>query len=709
MLRAPPALRSLIVPALLSAASFGATILYFQRAERDAGGLARDAKPIAYLKTAKNQIERRQKARVIWQDVDAGAAFYPGDAIRTSATAEGSVQLVKEGTTLTLEADSLIVLEEGQSGGLELNLVSGSLLVDASGAPAAGGAKSAALAPVIKAGGTKVSLAGGSQLSLTKQQGKDATIAVTKGQVEVKAGDKAFKVDEGKAGTLGKEGVATAASLAVLAPKPNESVVVNRLPGGRLAFTFAPAPAAKEVRLELGASRTALVDVGVAAPGASGGVSAKVPLGTFYWRLVGYDASRKVVASTIAFRAEGLYVAPPELYAPGNGAVIVPRAGQSELSLTWSRPERAAAMTLEVATDATFATKIAARDVGLATDAALPLPKEGRYAWRVSATYDGVDGRIASAPRAFEIRRALELAAPRLTAPAEGARVAAAAVRRGGLELVWEKVDGATAYEVQVVRDARVRASGTESDPRFVARDLPQGAYLWRVRAAAEGGATGKWSAARRFSVDGQAELRWTEGTTSPRYFLGGKPHFDLRWQSGPADARRWRLRYSRSKEGLATAAWTVTLGPGASLTHERDGAYWYEAQALSGGGDVLGGTKPLRVEHKERPPLPPPAFVSTGAVKARADGSATLRWGAVKDAASYELALTRLATSETVKLVAAGLSYDLKDLLPGKYEVKVRTVDEVHRAGAFGPARTIVVPAHSDVPPPAKLDFKVH
>jgi hypothetical protein len=49
--------------------------------------------------------------------------------IRTPPRTEGSVQLIQDETVVTLEADSLIVLEDTQ-GRLELNLVSGALLVE---------------------------------------------------------------------------------------------------------------------------------------------------------------------------------------------------------------------------------------------------------------------------------------------------------------------------------------------------------------------------------------------------------------------------------------------------------------------------------------------------------------------------------------------------------------------------------------------------
>lgn len=333
--------RSLIVPAVLSALSLTATLLLFGKWEREASLDSPDAKPIAFLKANTEKIERRSRKRIIWQDIDEGGSIYSGDAVRTPPKAEGNVQLVRGDTIVTLEPDSLIVLDES-NGRLELNLVSGSLLVDSKGT-----GKNPAAGPVIRSGNTRLELGkSGTQLSLSKTKGAEANVAVAKGQVEIKAGDKKIVVEEGKIGTLSSGGVTTTVGLESLSPKPNETIIINRLPDGRGTFTWKPLAGEGRVHLELGAFRGEVKDVGANGPVGAGSVNAVVPVGTFYWRLVRRDAAGKPGATSMVLRAEGVYQTPPSLYAPAAGEVVLIKPKAPGIDFSWSRPPKVGALTL---------------------------------------------------------------------------------------------------------------------------------------------------------------------------------------------------------------------------------------------------------------------------------------------------------------------------------------------------------------------------
>lgn len=93
----------------------------------------------------------------------------------------------------------------------------------------------------------------------------------------------------------------------------------------------------------------------------------------------------------------------------------------------------------------------------------------------------------------------VELVAPVLVAPADGATVATI-----GLELAWSAVTGADAYQVQVSENAAFSAV-IVNQPSVAGTTTPvtlpdEGDYWWRVRAKA-GAEEGPWSEVRQFTL----------------------------------------------------------------------------------------------------------------------------------------------------------------------------------------------------------------
>ncbi len=696
--------RSLIVPAILSALSLAATFYWFGKWEREASLGAPDAKPIAYLKSNTEKIERRSKSRIIWQSIDEGGSLYSGDAVRTPPKAEGNVQLIQGDTVVTLEPDSLIVLEDGK-GRLELNLVSGSLLVDSKGG------KSAQNGPVIRSGSTKLELGkGGTQLSLSRNKGSEASVAVGKGQVEIASGDKKLVVGEGKVGTVSSSGVASAAGLETLGPKPNEIILLNKLPGRAASFTWKPLSGDGQIHLELGPFRNEVKDTGVAAGIATGRLLYAVPAGPFYWRLVRRDATGKPGTSSMVLRAEGLFLAPPSLYGPAADETFVLKPKMPGISFNWSKPGKSSEVTLEVSGDKSFAAGVSRfKANGDEQEKTVNLAKEGVYYWRVVAKSEASPDPIPSETRRLEIRKMQDLQSPTLTSPSSGVTISEGAMKAQGLVFEWDKVVGANKYRLQIISNGKPIVDETLSSSGYRLKDLDPGSFEWRVMAVASEGASSKWSSSRSLKVNRAAELMWRSTFAGAHEYTTAKPSVPLAWEHGPAEITSWRLRSASNKGALASAPWVTTDKPSLVVNHEHDGSNYYEAQGLAANGAVLAVTSPLRVEVKAKPELDPPILQSSKAtLVATADGSLALKWKEVDGATAYGIELTAEGGDKTKEFKSSQTSYVLRDLLPGKYELKLRSQSQA-KPGRFGKSRRVIVPNVSDVPPPVLSVIKVH
>jgi hypothetical protein len=90
-------------------------------------------------------------------------------------------------------------------------------------------------------------------------------------------------------------------------------------------------------------------------------------------------------------------------------------------------------------------------------------------------------------------------------------------------------------------------------------------------------------------------------------------------------------------------------------------------------------------------------------------DGTLSLRWSAVDGAAAYEIRLQDLKRKRSRSYAAKTTSFGLRGLLPGRYELRLRSLDSRPLAGPYGEPRLLEVPATSDIPPPALDDMQVH
>lgn len=700
-------LKSLIVPALLSALGFAVTIFWHARletAERARESLS--GVKVAHLKDGDRGIEKRPKARLIWQEIPKGTQLYLGDAVRTTSGAEGKVEL-DDGTVIAMEPDSLIVLETG-TGGLELNLVSGSLFVAKETPKSPSATKTAA---VIKAGSTKLVLGGGTQLSLSKAEGAQATVAVVQGDVAVKSGSREFTVKQGSAGTVGASGVDTTALIEALSPKPNAVLPFKDDTPPRATFRWTPLSKDYAVELALGTARSALKVATAPVPGDRGSLSFEVPDGPFYWQLRARRASDagKTLASVV-LKAETVRLTPPLLLAPAPGAALYMAAKEPgsppsvEVAFAWKPAAKAVESRIEIAADPSFAKPLFSKRLAGGSSFTAVMKREGRLHWRVVDSWTDL-GAISSAAQSFELKARRALAAPKPKSPADAHSLTSSEARP--ITLQWTEVDGASEYQVMATREGRPVADKRTLDTKGALGDLPPGTYRWRVRAIDDEGSESPWSAERGFSVRKVLGLAWT-GEAAQTY-ITPKPQVALKWRAGPDGTRAYRFRFARDESELKKAAWKRATSPELTLTLAGDGAYAFEAEALDDLGATLAVAPATSVTVQALPAPKAPAFAETGPFQASASGAFVLRWHPVDLATSYVVDI-RTTTGDAGKTYKAGqTTHGLTGLMPGTYKVRVAGVNARQVQGPFGPARLLKVPETSDIAPPSIQKLRVH
>jgi hypothetical protein len=663
---------------------------------------------LAVLQSGKGDVERKPAERLIWQPLTEGAALLNGDTVRTGPNGEGRVSLLESSTIIALERDSLIVIEKSK-GTISLDLLSGGLFIKSESKTAKG------IAPTIKAGKTQLSLGGsGAEMTLSMDKGKDATLAVSKGNIDINANGKQVTLQQGDAGAISDQGIKEQKLIQVTAPQPNAVLDIGATGSEPVLFTWSPIQENLKIYLEAGPTRSELRRVTSQGIASSSGVLATVlPAGTFYWRLVALDAaSGKPGLASLVYLASTISLSPPALILPKKGDQFYLTRGAIDVSASWTKPQSSESSMLLVSKDRDFKEIYLKKSFHEESQTTLEFEDPGVYYWRVLAFFNGRAKPLSSEVAEISIKEKLDLIPPKPVQPENRMVIPLAKVKATGVFLDWSDVPGIENYQVDVKSPSRgAVASETTSVARFQVTDMKVGTYTWKVKSLGPAKQSSEWSEAFTFQVVALGSIAWKEPIADEYQYATKEPSISISWEKSPENAKKWRIRYARDRAELADKGWNSLLGTKATVKLPTAGAYLFEVQALDEADIVLAASKMREINVKAPPTLAAPEFVDFGSkfMKSNSDGSIKIRWKAVKDASGYILVLKEPDTKAAKKFEQNSTSLQLTGLNPGQYKIQISTVNNHGEQGELGEVNYIEVPKTSDIAAPKVKSIKVH
>lgn len=686
-------LRRLSGALVISCACFLSTVLWFEAGRPKRA--RNDKAPVARLTESANEVQRKEVKRVIWELVSRNDEFYPGEAIRTTERAEAKIQLLKSGTVIHLEPESLVVLEENDNG-LALDFLQGNLFVQGGGAGAAD--------VTLKSGASEIKLKS-ADMSLSKDKTGQVNLEVFKGQAELSQGGRKLDLSRDKSAVLSDKGVAESRErVQLLTPQAGQTLLLNVARQERLEVTWTPIPPEYTVVAEVGPTREQLARVGESARGDAGRMSITRKPGKYFLRLSarGPDAAKPALTSgTVPFAVEPK--AAPVLVAPSGEAPFLKKDGVVEFK--WVNRNTYALLALEIARDPKF-TQIVQKP-SLAADSsswAFDLP-DGVYHWRVTGFLKNGDKTepLSSSIAKVQVVSRLELPTPVPSAPASGARLSLADVQRNGVLLKWNVSAGATRYRahVETLKGEKIfenEIGGTSTK----VTDLKPGAYRWNVTALADG--RGVTSEPAEFTINALARVEWAGGSLETEYaFSTPDPTLSAHWKPFPG-AAAYRFRAGRDQ------AWSMTKQTTTEVTLPAEGSFEGSVEAVDAEGQTIAESEPKTFVVKRLPLLPAPRWTSATPPTLKADGKGNLSfdWERVEGARQYLMILEnpegQIVDQKPVQRNGASVSR----LKPGTYQIKLKSVDANARAGESGEPKQLEVPNRSDISAPKIKAVKV-
>ncbi|MDM4766528.1 FecR domain-containing protein [Pelomonas sp. SE-A7] len=273
-------------------------------------------------------------------------------------------------------------------------------------------------------------------------------------------------------------------------------------------------------------------------------------------------------------------------------------------------------------------------------------------------------------------------AAPSLSA-------APALVERIPLQLAWAAAPGAKAYRAQVFADGdkeQLLLDGRFEQPQASWADLPDGRYRLRVRALDDAGLEGL-SSEVAFKLKARPEPPFIRQPAPDEKIYGDS--LSLAW-TAPQQAQAYRLQIAATPDFATPLVDRADLKDTELKLAIAHGHYHWRLASIAAGPDQGPWGEAQQVTLKPVPPAPPslPPDLEGKELK--------LRWGASSlPGARYQ---AQWSSDPEFKALLSEQTLDQPSLVlprpgPGRYWLRVRTVDADGHPGPFGTPQGIEIP----------------
>jgi hypothetical protein len=705
--------RRLLIAAALSVSGFVITITWYKLTENISDSSKN--KPIARIVTKHNEVQRKLIQKLIWQPVGENEILHIGEAIRTAADSEATIQFLGTTTRIDLDPDSAIILEES-AGKIALNFLQGNLFVrggkDTSDDTASGdaGERGTASEITLLSGNKKINV-GTSEMSLGKSVSGELDLQVLKGQAQIQQDGKTVTVDQGKS--------LNGQTFKLLAPSPDEMIYIDKAKNEKVSFKWAPLSEDYTVTLEIGPTRNAIKPVaGIIGSGTSGALEAPVKFGRNFYRLVARSTdTAKPELATVVYKNEVVAITPPVLLEPEKDKKVVVNFESPQIQFRWSNPSQHEKVVFEMYRDSEMKQKMFNKVLTDKNEISLDIKSNAQFYWRVAGQLKGRGELIYSDLQSFSTEVFKGLATPQLDKPMAGEKIPADNTGSATVSLAWQPVTRAKIYKVTLQPESDVPSSVSsakaltfESEiPQFRTTALKAGTYSWTVNAIDDQGKASLPADKRTFEIVNLPIIQWADDFTPSTQYVTLKPTTELKWQTSPVNFKNYRVHVVQD-EGLIDPINQLTQGLKLQLELPKSGDYFVEIEALDSSNKVVARSARKKLEVQPAPLLPPPQFAKNVPARMTASnsGGALLDWEKVDGATQYMVTVKNKEGVATRELAFTNDGAELRGLMPGEYNVTLKSIDKHGRSGPESEPRSLSVPATSGVRAPKLRGVKV-
>lgn len=599
-----------------------------------------------------SRVRRKPMGAYVWSNLEEAQSLYRKDSVQTGDESAVALRL-RDGTTLELGEQSLLVLEDNQD--LSLQFVRGTAVLHGAD------------------GDSKISI------------GKDGKAKIEK--LPVKLLEPASFAE-----VFSKE----------VAPRP----IAFRWEVTKTTGSIDLADIQLEVSSGESFRKSTTQVLPIRAPAietAPWGVTAPLKPGRYLWRIT---QKGEALAPPRSLRV--IVAKPLHSVSPANGETIARWGTTGFLPFRWNPEEeisKSVEHRLEIAKDADFKSLLREERVDSESGGIrLTGISDGNHYWRIRSIF--ADGEVSSRVHRFTLAQKKSLAIA-LRSPDNRASLEF----RPETRFSW---DGDTqsdlSYEWELAQfengTARILSKVTSTTPSVLWKTLGRGDYRWKVTATFENQTIGS-SAWSEFSVfEGKPIALKAPADRASILYWENPPAFDLEWneEQKSLNHRVYVVEVAsdplfstilKSEKIVSFKASSRTLGIA-------PGDYYWRVRSVEKDDSNIKTSPVYSFHFGQYPTLAPPALEGPALGKSFnplvREETPLLSWRPVKGAEAYEVTVTRketraLATDSEVlflKEVTSDTNFEMKGLkTEGTYVWTVRSIDQIKRPGEAAPQKT--------------------
>lgn len=343
----------------------------------------------------------------------------------------------------------------------------------------------------------------------------------------------------------------------------------------------------------------------------------------------------------------------------------------------------------------------------------------GKYMWKLVAK-NPKDGSIMSESPTYKLELKPRFG-PVALSPEASSKVLLTEMP-GVVSFNWSVPDQIQQIKVEIAKDAEFQqvlvTQNSNKESSYQWKVLEQGTYFWRLTSQFTDSDKVLVSSVLQFSVvhfKKEKEpliIDWNlaQENNNTQYYIN-EPALNLQWaaKNRTEEIASWKIKYrSEIDPKQVIEKQTSTLDLKEKI--EKPGRYIASIEALDQQGLVLGSTEERTVSILEKPRLESPKILPIeGELKAEKDGRFSVKWDKQDQAKDYLLVVKDSSGKILANKKYPSNSAELKNLLPGKYSVKVLSIDEHGRESLEATERILSVPDVSRVKAPTLKKIKVN
>jgi hypothetical protein len=595
--------------------------------------------------------QRKYSSRVVWEDVSQDMPVYNNDSLRTSDLSEAVIRL-NDGTEIRMDESSMILLSYVKDG-LEIDFAQGSIKADR------GNVKDANLKNLnIKSGETKVAL-GKSDVSVSRDMGRDLSLTVNKGTARVKiAGDKEEVINENQKVIASLDELRVFdIKIKLLTPVNNKNFITPS-PETRVEYSWEPVGKNFELFLETSATNS-FSEIFMKNKPKENRDLLLMKKGIYYWRIKAVELKTKKIEYSEVRRFSIITDEEITQISPAKDETIKYRDKLPSVSFIWSTSDIASSYNLKIYKDP-LKKEILKSVQTQSASAVIDEMKPGSYFWQVEkeSTIEGAGNLLPGKISKFNVAMSAKVNGPDLMYPPDKKVFNSQTIKKNPPVFSWKVNPEISKYRLYVSSDMNFKGDAeteeTENNYLKYNKEIKSGKYYWRSAGVLKNGDLTEYSAPRSFDVIDLQKIDLAVPVNGANLVSGDSGELipvDFSWKKGDIEGN-FILELSRDE--FFSAIYKKSSGK--DFTRSIDispGKYFWRVRLENETGSETAKSPSFSFTAYSVFPLPSATTPVNGAVVDMMDIDALIfRWNGIKDANLYRVGLYMIKGGRAVNIV---------------------------------------------------------